>query len=224
MKKIIFAMLLGIMATAAMAQVPNFGTTCGHGNVYAYQTLKFRPGQNAMETYSTLQVGASDNFMGGFDYYTGAGGSRYLGLVARCGYKFNQYFKLGAQVTPSFDLNNNFDFGYLTSAIYMNGDITKDGRLFWVTDTWLENDKDKLTSAKQWTYLGYTIPLGGDHSITPMAGVIHDWKFEQDADLSMGAYYTYKNVNLYAWANDLLKDHPRVVLAVEFKFDWFRNK
>ena len=51
MKRIIIAMLLGIMATAAMAQVPNFGTTCGHGNVYAYQTLKFRPGQNAMETY-----------------------------------------------------------------------------------------------------------------------------------------------------------------------------
>lgn len=224
MKRIIFAMLLCVLAVAAKAQVPNFGTTCGHGNVYAYQTLKSRPGQNAMETYSTLQVGASDNFMGGFDYYTGAGGSRYFGLVARGGYKFNQYFKLGAQVTPSFDLNNNFDFGYLTSAIYINGDITKDGRLFWVTDTWLENDKDKLTSAKQWTYLGYTIPLGGDHSITPMAGVIHDWKFEQDADLSMGAYYTYKNVNLYAWANDICTKHPRVVLAVEFKFDWFRNK
>ena len=94
MRRIIFAMLLGIMATAAMAQVPNFGTTCGHGNVYAYQTLKFRPGQNAMETYSTLQVGASDNFMGGFDYYTGPGGSRYFGIVARGGYKFNQYFKL----------------------------------------------------------------------------------------------------------------------------------
>lgn len=47
MKKIIFALLFCAIALTAKAQVPNFGTTCGNGNVYAYQTLKFRPGQNA---------------------------------------------------------------------------------------------------------------------------------------------------------------------------------
>ena len=129
------------------------------------------------------------------------------------------YFSIGAQFTPSLDMNANHKFAYMTEALYMNGNITKDGRLFWVTDTWLEQADHKMSSAKQWTYLGYTCPLGksGNNSITPMAGIIHDWKFESDVDLSFGAYYTYKNVNLYAWTNDILTDHPRIILAVEFK-------
>lgn len=84
--------------------------------------------------------------------------------------------------------------------------------------------QEGVDSAKQWTYLGYTIPKMGDHSITPMAGVIYYLKFDQPADLNMGMYCTYKDVNLYAWANVICTKHPRVVMAVEFKFDWFRNK
>ena len=51
-----------------------------------------------------------------------------------------------------------------------------------------------------------------------MVGAIHSWKFDQDVDLSMRCYYSHKNINLYAWANDILTKQPRFVLAVEFAF------
>ena len=122
-------------------------------------------------------------------------------------------------MTPSFDLNAHHKFSYLTSALYINGNITKDGKWFYVTDTWLENDKDKLTSAKQWSYIGHKFDLPGNgNSITPMVGAIHSWKFDQDVDLSMGCYYSHKNINLYAWANDILTKQPRFIVAVEFAF------
>ena len=38
-------------------------------------------------------------------------------------------------ITPSFNLNNNFRFSYLTSALYLNGAISRDGNLFWCTNT-----------------------------------------------------------------------------------------
>ena len=101
----------------------------------------------------------------------------------------------------------------------MNGNISSDGKLFWVTDTWLENNKNELTSAKQWTYLGYTFSLSGiGNNITPMAGIIHSWKFDQDPDLSFGAYYSHKNINLYVWTKDILTRQPRFVVAIEFAF------
>lgn len=219
MKKVLLNILLVMSAGMVMAQVPNFGTTVGDQKLYGYSSMKYRAKANTWETYSTLQYGITDYFQAGVDLYTSTN-QNYVGYVVRGGYKFSDYFKLGAQLTPSFDLSNQHKFSYLTSAIYINGNITKDGQLFYVTDTWLENDKDKLTSAKQWTYLGYTFPLGklGNNSITPLVGAIHSWKFDQDVDFSMGFYFTHKNINLYAWTNDILTDHPRFVLAVEFAF------
>jgi hypothetical protein len=49
-----------------------------------------------------------------------------------------------------------------------------------------------------------------------MLGAIHSWKFDKDADLAVGAYYSIKNWNFYLWSNDLLKSHPRVVVGVDF--------
>ena len=218
--KIFFAVaMLSICTVKLSAQVPNFGTTVGDQKLYGYSSLKYRANANTWETYSTLQFGITDYFQAGVDLYTATNQS-YIGYTVRGGYKFCDYFKLGAQITPSFDLNDKHQFAYLTSAIYINGNITKDGRLFYVTDTWLENDKERLTSAKQWTYLGYTIPIGksGNNSITPLAGVIHSWRFDQPADLSFGFYFTHKNINLYAWTNDILTKQPRFILAVEFAF------
>ena len=64
-------------------------------------------------------------------------------------------------------------------------------------------------------YLGYTIPLGERLSLTPMAGVLHSWLFDQDADMAAGCYLTIKHWNIYLWGNDLLKSHPRIVLGVD---------
>lgn len=202
----------------SMAQVPNFGTTAGDQKLYGYSSLKYRAKAKAWETYSTLQYGVTDYMNVGADLYTGTEVS-YVGYTFRVGKKMSPYFSVGAQLTPSFDLSKSHNFAYMTEALYMNGNITKNGRLFWVTDTWLEQADHKMSSAKQWTYLGYTSLVGNSgNSITPMLGVINDWKFESDIDMSFGAYYTYKDINLYAWTNDILTNHPRFIVAVEFKF------
>ena len=218
MKKLLLFVCVMFIAIAAKAQVPNFGTTAGNQKLYGYSAMKYRAKEKSWETYSTLQYGVTDYMNVGADLYT-VGSSTYLGYTFRTGTKISPYFSIGAQFTPSFNLGENHKFAYMTEALYMNGNITKDGRMFWVTDTWLEQTSHEFSSAKQWTYLGYTCPLGNKgNSITPMAGIIHDWKFESDVDLSFGAYYSHKNINVYVWTNDILTDHPRFILAVEFKF------
>lgn len=220
MKKICICLLFVLSASLrTIAQVPNFGTTVGDQKLYGYTALKYRADADVWESYGTLQYGIGNHFQTGVDLYTSGGGNVYIGYIVRGGTKIADYFKIGAQLTPSFNLNAHHKFSYLTSALYINGNITKDGKWFYVTDTWLENDKDKLTSAKQWSYIGHTFDLTGKgNSITPMVGAIHSWKFDQDVDLSMGCYYSHKNINLYAWANDVLIKQPRFVVAVEFVF------
>ena len=68
----------------------------------------------------------------------------------------------------------------------------------------------------KFAYMTEALYMNGN--ITPMAGVIHDWEFKSDVDLSFGAYFSHKNINFYVWTNDILTDHPRFILAVEFKF------
>lgn len=219
MKRLLALFSFVIVAYTATAQVPNFGGSVGDQKLYGYSSMKYRANVSSWETYSTLQYGITDYFQIGADLYTGTLSS-YVGYVLRGGYKFSPYFKIGAQITPSFNLNDRHKFGYLTSALYMNGQITSDGKMFWVTNTWLESDKHKLNSAKQWSYLGYSFDLpGNNNSITPMAGLIHSWKFDQPVDVSLGAYYTHKNISLYAWTDDILTDHPRFIIAVEFTFN-----
>ena len=177
-----------VLSISAFSQIPNFGTTVGDQKLYGYSSMKYRAKADTWETYSTLQYGIGNHFQTGVDLYTN-GAANYVGYVVRAGTKINDYLKIGAQLTPSFDLNDHHKFSYLTSALYINGNITKDGKWFYVTDTWLENNEDELTSAKQWSYIGHTFELPGKgNSITPMVGAIHSWKFDQDVDLSMGCY------------------------------------
>lgn len=219
MKRILLLACLMLLPFVAKAQVPNFGSTAGNENLYGYSAIKYRANVRTWETYTTLQYGVTEYMNIGADLYT-SGYDSYLGYTFRIGKKISPYFSIGAQFTPSFAVSENHSFAYMTEGLYMNGNITENGRMFWITDTWLEQAEHKLSSAKQWTYLGYTCPLGecGKNSITPMAGIINDWKFESDIDLSLWLYYSHNNINLYAWANDILTDHPRFVLAVEFKF------
>lgn len=217
MKKLTLLLLLLAATICTKAQVPYFAGTVGDNKMYAYTSLKGRPGINAQETYSVVQYGIGDYFATGADLYTGVG-SAYAGMLVRGGYKFNQWFGIGAQVTPSFDLNNNLRFSYLTLALYMNGSITKDGKLFWCTNTWWGVNKGAEYTITQWAYLGYSFSLKNGDSISPMVGTIYDWKFNDKADLAAGFYYTHKNWNFYLWGNDFLKDNPRVVAGVDFVF------
>lgn len=214
-KYIIILSFLLLGNIVSKAQVPYFSGTVGNGKLYGYTSLKFRPGINNQETYTCFQYGLGDYAATGVDLYTGLN-SAYAGVLVRGGYKVNQWFGIGGQLTPSFDLNNSMKFSYLTAAIYMNGSITSDGNLFWCSNTWFGINKGADDTISQWTYLGYSIPTYKNQSITPMVGAIHSWKFDQDVDLAIGAYYSIGKWNIYLWGNDFFKEYPRFVIGIDF--------
>ena len=118
-----------------VAQIPYFAKTVDQDRMYAYTSMKVRPGINSQETYTTFQYGLSNSLATGLDLYTSNGNS-YWGILMRYGACLSKYFNVGVQVTPSFNLSDNFKFAYLTSALYLNGNITKDGNTLWCANTW----------------------------------------------------------------------------------------
>lgn len=215
MKKIIISAVCCLVSTMLNAQIPYFAGTVGNGKLYGYTSIKARPGINAQETYSTFQYGVANDWAVGMDLYTGPS-SAYWGANVRYGHKFNKWFGIGGEVTPSFNLNDNFKCSYTTAAMYMNGALTNDGHLFWCSNTWWGINKDADNTITNYEYLGYSIPFNNGQSITPMVGVIHSWNFDQDPDVAVGAYYSVKNWNIYLWGNDFFKENPRVIVGIDF--------
>ena len=82
MRKIFSLLVLMFLTITLSAQVPYFGATVGEGKVFGYTSLKFRPGQNAIEDYTTLQFGITDYFSVGTDIYANNGVVDH-GLYAR---------------------------------------------------------------------------------------------------------------------------------------------
>jgi hypothetical protein len=199
----------------AFAQIPYYAGTVGDGKLYGYSSVKARPGINHQETYTTFQYGLGDHFATGMDLYTGLN-CAYWGVLARYGVSISKWYNIGAEATSSFNLNDSFKFSYLTSALYMNGAISNDGHLFWCTNTWWIVNEGADNTFSNYEYLGYSIGLKNGDSLTPMVGAIHSWKFDQDADIAAGFYYTRKNWTLYIWGNDFLKSHPRMVVGIDF--------
>jgi len=215
MKKLLFLMVMAFFTLKVMAQVPYFAGTVGKGKLYGYTSLKARPTINAQETYTCFQYGIGNSFATGIDIYTGVG-STYWGYLVRYGAKISPWFNIGAQITPSFNLNNSFKYSYTTGAIYMNGQLSTDGKLFWCSNTWLVINDGADNSYTNWEYLGYTFAFGNGHGITPMVGAIHSWKFDQDVDIAAGVYYSIKKWNIYLWGNDFLNHNPRLVVGIDF--------
>ena len=168
------------------------------------------------ETYTAFQYGITDYFAAGTDIYS-YNNSVYWGFLARGGYKFNKWYGIGLQATPSFNLGSSFKFSYLSLGLYQDGALTQNGNLFWVSNTWGTINRNGSTSWQQWWYLGYYADFGKHGGVTPMIGCLHDWAFREKADIAFGAYYTYKNWNFYLWGNDFLKNHPRIVIGVDIK-------
>jgi len=210
------AFLAGMLfALHSFAQIPYFAGTVGDGKMYGYSSVKARPGINYQETYTTFQYGLGDHFATGIDLYTGPE-CAYWGALVRYGRSLCKGWNVGGEVIPSFNLNGSFRFSYLTSALYMNGAISSDGRLFWCSNTWWIVRDAASNTFSNYEYLGYTFPLRNGHSITPMLGAIHSWLFDQDIDIAAGFYYTVGDWNFYLWGNDFLKDHPRFVVGIDF--------
>lgn len=199
----------------ATSQIPYFAPTVGNNKLYGYTSLKLRPGKNAQETYSTFQYGIGNYSAVGLDIYTSNSDS-YMGYLVRGGMTINPYFNIGCQFTPTFNLSNNMRFEYLTSALYMNGNIIENGKLFWVSNTWYGINKGVKDSFSQYLYLGSSFNLPKSQVITPMIGTIYSWYFDEKADLTFGAYWTIQKFNIYLWTNDILTKNPRIILGVDF--------
>lgn len=214
MNRVLSFLFMLIAVVAVKAQIPYFAKTVGNNKLYAYTSFKFRPGENNQETYTTFQYGLGKEFATGMDLYT-SNGSSHLGMIARYGKTISKWFNVGVQATPSFNLSDNFKFSYLTTALYLNGSISNDGKLFWCSNTWWGVNKHSSATYSQWTYLGYAFKTGKRSSVTPMIGEIHSWKFDQDMTMAVGAYYGVKNFNLYVWSDKLFDNHPRFVLGVD---------
>ena len=215
MKRLLGITLGLLFSYMAVAQIPYYAGTVGDGLLYGYTSVKCRPGINHQETYSTLQYGLGNHFATGIDLYTGPNCS-YWGALLRYGNKFSQWLNIGGEVISSFNPNDSFHFSYLTTGLYMNGALSCDGRLFWCTNSWWVANKGADDTWSNYEYLGYSIKLKNGHSITPLVGAIHSWKFDQDVDVAAGFYYTIKNWTMYVWGNDFLKEHPRLVAGLEF--------
>ena len=213
--KVTIVLGLLLMGVKAVAQVPYFAATVGPEKVYGYTSLKIRTGIDKIESYNTFQFGIGDLFAIGADLAVN-GSSSYYGLLGRFGYKFSPYFNLGLQFTPSFDLSDKFQFSYVTSALYLNGAITHDQKLFWCSNTWYGINQEAKNTIDQWFYGGYVVELSGNQRVTPMLGCLYSWEFNRDIDLALGAYYSLKKINLYLWSNDLFKSHPRIVMGIDF--------
>ena len=215
MRSRFISLILFLVATScASAQIPYFAKTVGLGKMYAYTSMKARPGINSQETYTTFQYGLSNSLATGLDLYTSNGNSYWGGLM-RYGVSLSKNFNVGVQVTPSFNLSDNFKFSYLTSALYLNGNITKDGNTFWCANTWWGVNDGAPNTIKQWIYLGHCFKVGKQSSITPMVGEIHSWKMDEDMEMAVGAYYSVKKYNLYLWTDNLFDSHPRIVAGFD---------
>lgn len=217
MRRFLILLLIFTIYGVSSAQVPYFSSAPGISNLYGYTSAKFRPGTNNIESYSTFQYGITDYFAAGTDIYT-AGGESFWGFMLRAGYKTSKWFGIGCTVTPSFDLGENFKFSYLTSGIFMNGNILDNGSLFWCTNTWLTINRGSTYSINQFSYIGYSFSIKKHDHITPMVGLDHDWEFKKNPDIAAGAYYSHGVWNIYIWGNDFCKKYPRFVVGVDFKF------
>ena len=219
MKKIIaFLFVLCCLTDELHSQVPYFADTPGDNTLYGYVSMKFRPGINAQETYTTFQYGLGNQLAIGTDISTSVDNS-YIGFLFRAGKALNKWFKFGGQVTPSFNLQKNLELHHITAALYLNGAITKSSRLFWVSNTWFTYYLDGAYDIDQWAYLGYTCPLGSQSSISPLAGTIYSWKLNSAPKLAAGAYLTAKETyNFYLWFDSLFEKSPRIVIGMDFKF------
>ena len=217
MKKIVILILLCLGSVTLNAQIPYFGSTVGKEKIFGYTSVKFRPNQNAFETYTTLQFGVTDWFSVGTDVYANKQNVDH-GLYTRVGYKWSQWLSAGTQITYQSNMVSNYDFSNINAGFFLNGDILSNGYLFWSSNTWLTFNSDGNHSYKQWWYLGGNIGLNWNNSIVPMLGVIHSWKFDEPLDIAMGAYYVYKKYSFYIWGNDFSSNHPRITLAIDFTF------
>lgn len=217
MKNFFVALAMMFLPMVCVAQVPNFATTVGDGKLYGYSALNTLVGSDVYNAYTTFQYGVGSDFAFGVSY-SSSEMVRDFGVTARFGHEFSKWIKVGAQLTPMFDMNDKFSFAYLSGGLYGQGQITNDGNLFWLSNTWLDVNDDGVESVSQYWYLCRHFNFENGNSITPMLGLLHSWEFDEDLNVAAGFYYSYKLINLYLWGDRFFEDNPRLNIGLEFAF------
>lgn len=221
MKRLILSILLAAASFTAFSQVPFFGATCGDGMLNGYYNLKSYPGDNRMANYSMVQYGIGDHFAIGADYtwaqQDGVANSAHFGLIARYGHVFSQWFKAGFMATPYFNLLDGFRYKGIDLAFFINGDLSRDGKFFWCSNTFADYFKGNRPAYSNYWYLGCHFKVTDRITITPMAGITHNWDFS-NADLNpvVGVYYSYKRINVYVWGDRFRDKFYRHNFGLEF--------
>ena len=217
MKRILTGLFFSVISCTMYAQVPYWGGTVGKERVYGYTSVKFRPGINALQNYTTLQFGVTDWFSVGTDLYADRESVNH-GLYLRLGKKWNKWISTGVQTAYVSDIRDNYKFTIVSTVLIFNGFIIPSGYLTWTSNTWMTFNRDGNNIYEHWLYLGSNIIFNDKHSLFPMVGVVHDWKFQSEVDLAVGAWYTYDKYSIYIWGNDFFKVHPRITVAIDFTF------
>ena len=197
------------------AQVPYFGACPEKGLFTGYTSLSYYTADNAWDSYTFFQYAFTDYLAGGMHIDASKYGATW-GPEIRGGYNVSDYFMFSLHVMSSFDLTDKFKFSYVSNGLYMEGTILKDRKLFWLTNTYCNVFRGGSTDINQLWYLGSDIPLGGEHTLTPMVAFTHSWKFNEDPNLDIGLMYVYKNWSFFAWCGEIISGKPYISLGIEF--------
>lgn len=217
MKKTLLITLLTVVTMAVSAQIPYYADPLGKGTIYGYAEFGFHPGINAQEFSTYWQYGCTDWLDAGFDYSLAEEYSS-MAVTAKFGYMFSKWFGASAMIQPWFAVNNNFQFDGLLTTVILQGSLTKNEKLYWLSNTalgWLNEYKGY--NAQTW-YLAYKFKFKNEDTLSPMIGVVHNWKFDEDAAPTAGLYYTHKRLGVYLWGGDLLASFPRFGIALDVTF------
>ena len=217
MNKYTLLIILTSITFASFAQVPYWGATVGKEKIYGYTSIKFRPGINAVQNYTTIQFGITDWFSVGTDLSVDNQTADH-GLYVRFGKKWNKWISTGLQSSYMSNLRDNYKFSNVNTGLLFNGYILPSGYLTWTSNTWITFNRGGNHTCEHWLYLGSNIIFNEKNSLYPMLGIVHDWEFKKAADLAIGAWYTHKKYSFYLWGNDFFKDHPRLTVAIDFTF------
>jgi len=217
MKRTFLIAIFAIVSMAASAQIPYFADPLGKGTVYGYADLGFRPGTDYNDFNTYWQYGFTDWLDAGFDYAMEDGYSD-MAVTAKFGHVFSQWIGISAMIQPWFTMTEKFQFEGLLTTLILQGSLTRNGKLTWLSNTGLGCFNDLDGVAGQLWYLGYNFNFKNEDTLTPMIGVEHSWKFDEDAMPTAGLYYTHKWLGVYLWSSDLLNSFPRFGIGLDFTF------
>lgn len=220
MKRTLFPLLLALMTTLSVrAQIPYMAETVGNGYFYAYTSVKFRPGHNAMENYTNIAYGIGNHMQVGLDLYLSGIGQPSIdwGYTFRFNAFSSNYFSIGGQETVFFNLLDSHRFKTNQFMLILSGSFTPNGRFKWTSNTfWYWARSGEHTFEQNWN-IGYNFALGEKGgNLCPMIGCAHSWQFEQVPTPAAGLVYNYKWLFAYLWCDRWFSEDPRVVIGLEF--------